>query len=488
MRDPRLRLAATLLTLHFLGQTVLGFELSIAQILVAMLTCAVIEVGLTLWRSHLLSWPASALLTGSGVAFILRVNGTQHGDWWSLNGWYIFAATAAIALLSKYVIRVGGRPLFNPSNIGLVLCFLIVGTQVVNPLDFWWGPLSPALIAAIVIIGIGAVVVTTRLGLIAISLAFWVTFAASLAVVAARGHCMSARWSVVPVCGRSFWWVLVTSPEILLFMFFMITDPKTIPTGRSARIAYGILVGFLTALLVAPQTTEFASKVAVLGGLVIVCGMRPLLDRLLPAARSEAARSRGPMVRGAQIGALGALAVLALAFAGIPARDPIAGSTPVAAESAAERPPVDVPDDQVPPVAIDSSVGGIAGSLSTETAATMGRELIEDLKIEADAARAKDPAVAKSAVSGKRLASWQKALDAGGADLATIASSTYQFQNLTAVVVRTPGNPQAPPLVGLHALGSVVRDGRSEPVDTTFTMVKVGDHYLIADAAPSAPT
>ena len=74
-------------------------------------------------------WPASALITGNGVAFILRVPGTQHGDWWSLRGWWIFVGTAAVSLLSKHVIQLGGRHIFNPSNIGLVLCFLVLGTK-----------------------------------------------------------------------------------------------------------------------------------------------------------------------------------------------------------------------------------------------------------------------------------------------------------------------------------------------------------------------
>ena len=47
---------------------------------------------------------------------------------------------------------------------------------------------------------------------------------------------MAAPWSFAPVCGRSFWWVLVTSPEVLVFMFFMITDPKTSPAGRVRRV------------------------------------------------------------------------------------------------------------------------------------------------------------------------------------------------------------------------------------------------------------
>ena len=97
-------------------------------------------------------WPASAMLTGNGVAFILRVPGTQHGDWWSLRGWWIFVGTAAISLLSKYVIKWRGGHVFNPSNFGLVLCFLVLGRNRAEPLDFWWGGMSPWLGLAFVVI------------------------------------------------------------------------------------------------------------------------------------------------------------------------------------------------------------------------------------------------------------------------------------------------------------------------------------------------
>ena len=75
---------------------------------------------------------------------------------------------------------------------------------------------------------------------------------------------MTARWHVGPITGWDFWWLLVTSPEILIFLFFMITDPKTIPDERTGRRAYAVGVGLLATLLIAPQTTEFATKVAVL--------------------------------------------------------------------------------------------------------------------------------------------------------------------------------------------------------------------------------
>ncbi|HMC72327.1 MAG TPA: hypothetical protein VKJ07_24435, partial [Mycobacteriales bacterium] len=99
-----------MVSLQVLGQTVLHFDISIAQILIALTTCAVIDSAIELSRHKVIAWPSSALLTGNGVAFVLRVPGTRHGDWWSVRGGWIFAAVAAVSLLSKYLIRIDGRP------------------------------------------------------------------------------------------------------------------------------------------------------------------------------------------------------------------------------------------------------------------------------------------------------------------------------------------------------------------------------------------
>jgi hypothetical protein len=124
LADPRLHLAAVIISLQVIGQVGFHFDLSIAQILLAIGTAAVLEVAIAMRSQHVLMWPASATLTGNGVAFVLRVPGTVHGDWWSLRGWWIYVGTAAVSLLSKHVIRWRGEHIFNPSNIGLVLCFM----------------------------------------------------------------------------------------------------------------------------------------------------------------------------------------------------------------------------------------------------------------------------------------------------------------------------------------------------------------------------
>src|SRR6478609_6105089 len=192
--DPRLHLAAVIISLQVLGQVAFDFRLSIAQILIAIGTCAVLEIGIAFFRQHVLMWPASAMLTGNGVAFVLRVPGTEHGDWWSLHGWWIFAGTAAVSLLSKYLIRFRGGHVFNPSNFGLVLCFLILGPERAEPLDFWWGPMSPWLALALALIVLGGVAILTRLHLLVIAACFWLSFAGALAVLMGLGHAFSARW------------------------------------------------------------------------------------------------------------------------------------------------------------------------------------------------------------------------------------------------------------------------------------------------------
>ena len=310
IRDPRLHLAAVIISLQVLGQVAFEFRLSIAQILVSLLTCAVLEMGIAFRRQHVILWPASALLTGNGVAFILRVPGTEHGDWWSMNGWWIFAATAAVSLLSKHLIQFRGGHIFNPSNFGLVLCFLLLGPEHADPLEFWWGPMAPWLALALAIIIGGGFAILRRLRLLHIAITFWVTFVASIAVLAASGHDMTARWHLGPVSDWYFWRVLAFSPEILVFLFFMITDPKTIPAGKVGRRVYAVSIGLLAALLLAPQTTEFGSKVAVLSALAIVCAARPVLVLL-----AEAARRRGWDGRFAVRGASRAVGAAALAGA-----------------------------------------------------------------------------------------------------------------------------------------------------------------------------
>ena len=293
IRDVRLRLAAVIITLQVLGQTLLGFKISVAQILITIGVCATLELGVVLWRDGILAWPASGMLTGNSTAFILRTTGTHHGDWWSLNGIEWFIAAGVIGLLSKYLIRVDGKHIFNPSNAGLVAILLIGGVTNVFPQYLWWGPLSVGVGLAFAVILLGAWWILRPVRMLGMAVAFWVTLAVLVGVLAATGRCMVAVWHPGAVCGSSYWVDICTSPEVLIFVFFMMSDPVTAPKAQLGRIVYGVATAVISVALLSFQPAEFGVKLAILTSLIVTCAMVRGINRVFPA---KAGRSVQPEV------------------------------------------------------------------------------------------------------------------------------------------------------------------------------------------------
>ena len=465
LRDPRLHLAAVIVSLQVLGQVAFDFRLSIAQILVSLLTCAVLEMGIAFRRQHVILWPASALLTGNGVAFILRVPGTEHGDWWSMHGWWVFAGTAAVSLLSKHLIQFRGGHIFNPSNFGLVLCFLLLGPELADPLEFWWGPMSAWLALALAIIVGGGFAILRRLRLLHIAVTFWVTFVASIAVLAASGHDMTTRWHLGPVSDWHFWRVLAFSPEILVFLFFMITDPKTIPAGKVGRRVYAVAIGLLAALLIAPQTTEFGAKVALLAALALVCAARPILVLAAPVLRRRVWSTR--TVGAAALAGAVAFASL-LVVAGIPAR------------SNAEARVLPAPAGTAPEVSVRSAKG--IAPIDRQTAERISLDLAADLANESEALRRRDRARAAAGADGARLAALWRQIDASAGRPPEVPRYTVERVRLSL----EPGDGQAPPVVVASATGTVRRGGATTPFAETFELVLKDGRYLITGARGAA--
>src|SRR5256886_1418076 len=283
IRDPRLHVAAVLLTLQILGQTVLNFRLSVAQILICLATGALIEFGVGFFKDKVIMWPASGLLTGNSTAFILRVPGTVHGQWWSKHGFLIFIGVVAFAMATKYLIRWKGPHIFNPSNIALVLAFVVLGPQYTEPQDLWWIPMGLWMIVTYAVLIGGGLLIAWELKLLGLVAGYMAAFAASVAIALAPvpDHCMVASWHATALCGTDLWKILVTSPEVLIFAFFMVPDPRTVPEGQVGRFVFGAIVAILSVLLLGPTTLEFWTKTALLASLVFACAGRFALGRLL---------------------------------------------------------------------------------------------------------------------------------------------------------------------------------------------------------------
>src|SRR2546423_7586885 len=122
-----------------------------------------------------------------------------------------------------------------------------------------------------------------ELKLVGLELGSMAAFAAAVAVALAPvpDHCMVASWHATALCGRDLWQTLVTSPEVLIFAFFMLPDPRTVPDGQVGRFVFGVIVAVLSVLLLGPTTLEFWTKTALLASLVFACAGRFALARLL---------------------------------------------------------------------------------------------------------------------------------------------------------------------------------------------------------------
>jgi len=288
--DPRLKLSATITAL---GLTVLNFQVSIPQIAVCVLLCALVEVVLTFRRERVLVWPASAIQTGISVAFIFRVSGTQHGDYWTFRGIQYFAFVIVLCLVPKHLLRHNGRHIFNPSNIGLAWGLLLIGPSHVFSEHLWWAPLgAPVLVAMAVIVG-GAFWVLRQVKMIPLATAFLATFFALIGLFAVLGRSYYATWHHGPVGGSFYWLTIALSPEVLIFVFFMITDPQTAPKSPTGRIIYGVSTAVVAAVLILVQGTEFGIKVAILSSLLVTCALVPTIESI--SRRIQARRSGDPV-------------------------------------------------------------------------------------------------------------------------------------------------------------------------------------------------
>ena len=494
IRDPRLHVAAVLLTLQALGQTVLGFRLSIAQILVCLATGALIEFSVSFFKDKTILWPASGLLTGNSTAFILRVPGTLHGQWWSTHGIEIFIGVVALGMASKYLIRWHGRHIFNPSNVALVIAFVVLGVQRTEPLDLWWIPMGPWMILTYAILIGGGLLIAWELKLIGLVVGFMAAFAAFSAVALAPvpDHCMVASWHVTPLCGFDLWKILVTSPEILIFALFMVPDPRTVPDGPVARVVFGVIVALLAVLLLGPTTLEFWTKTAILASLVIACAGRFALVRFLaPFERGLPMPSFGS--RGWRVAAgfataavfAGALPVSAALATHSP--DPAAelpdGSTPTvaltvgsgtpvgywitsAADSALPAPGESTPVSAsgrvwtlppIPSVTLDSNVTAFDPSINQQVANTMAHDTVLDLIIESEARRSHDLKLAQSGASSDGLTEFTDVINqdiAGG----KIIEKVYNFDRVSINLYLPKFSTQGARLVGvtLHGTATLI--------------------------------
>jgi len=277
-RDPRDYQIAALALFLFWGVTRIGFEVGPAQIAVTLGSAQLAQWACArAWRvpppapvfGVALPWdPKSALISSLSLCLLLRTNHLA-----------LAALASALAVTSKFLVRVRGKHVFNPANGALALLLALRAPVWVSPGQ--WG--QTALVGFAVACA-GAVVVTRA--------ARWdVTFA------------FLAAWCVV-LFGRAAWlgqpWAAplhqLSNGALMLFAFFMISDPRTTPDSRAGRLVFAVLVALGTGLVqfVLYRTNGLLWSLATFSLLV------PLIDRVLPGSRYQwSAVTNGALPKGA---------------------------------------------------------------------------------------------------------------------------------------------------------------------------------------------
>ena len=185
---------------------------------------AAIVTELILGKLFVGKWPniASAYISGISVGILLR-----SPAFWP------YALCAVIAITSKYVVRVKNRHIFNPSNFAICV-ILFLAAESVTTLSIQWGN---NLYAMLVIWSLGSAIIwrLRRFHICATYVISFVLFA------------LLRSWLVGdPVLSELS---PVTGPEYQLFIFFMITDPKTTVRSKTGQCVVAFCVAAVEMVL-----------------------------------------------------------------------------------------------------------------------------------------------------------------------------------------------------------------------------------------------
>jgi hypothetical protein len=165
---------------------------------------------------------ASSYITGISVGILIR-----SPAFWP------YALCSAISITSKYVIRWKGRHLWNPSNFAICV-LLLLAPYAVSTLSIQWGnDIWPLLI----VWTLGAFITwrVKRFHITATYVICFIAFAAVRGLI--TGHGFQAE--VAPITG----------PMYQLFIFFMITDPRTTVKPKWAQCLVAFLVASMEMVL-----------------------------------------------------------------------------------------------------------------------------------------------------------------------------------------------------------------------------------------------
>jgi len=209
-------------TILVIGHFAYGILESYERTALAIVAALVAE--LVLGRIFFGKWInlSSAYISGISVGILLR-----SPAFWP------YALCSVLSIMSKYVLRVKGRHLWNPSNFG-ICALLFLAPETVAALTVQWGNF----IWPLLVIWILGSVIIWRAKRIHISVTYVLSFFLFAFV---RSWITGDPWQSEVSA--------ITGPMYQLFVFFMVTDPKTTVRSKKWQCIVVFIVAFVEMLL-----------------------------------------------------------------------------------------------------------------------------------------------------------------------------------------------------------------------------------------------
>ena len=263
-KDPRYYQIGVLTSLVCFGVGALDFGIHWQNALTIVATALAVQFLGTLFAQLPRFDPLSPLITSLSLTLLLRTDEVA-----------LAAAAAAIAIGSKFLIRFRGKHVFNPANMALVTLMLASDQAWVS--SGQWGS---AAIGAFTLACLGFLVLT-RARRAETTIAFLLIYASLL-----FGR---AVWLGDPLAIPLH---QLQNGALLIFAFFMISDPKTTPNSAAGRVLFAAVVATIAFII---QFIYYEPNGPILA-LIISAPTVPLIDTLMrgriyqwarPAARAE---------------------------------------------------------------------------------------------------------------------------------------------------------------------------------------------------------
>ena len=279
--DPRYLVSFLITLVLVLGEARYGILGGYDRLAVALGVCVATELALSRWVRGRFANPQSAYITAISLALLIKPR---------VDLLWPFALGGFLAIASKYVLQYRGRHLWNPSNFAIALLVLAAPASVAILSRQWGNDL-----ATNAVIWCFGLLIASRVRMLHVTL----TYVACFVALAALRHWIVGGPLLAEIAP-------ITGPMYQLFIFFMITDPKTTVSTVCGRSFVAAAVALAEAAI--RQAGDF--HVAALSplypappilALAIVGPVANLIDLVLtpypplPSGEGERRRERGSM-------------------------------------------------------------------------------------------------------------------------------------------------------------------------------------------------